>query len=1463
MRGVAAAAFAAIASLAIATAALAGGGTTSTRVNPDIQPVTARPVAIPAATLQPIGAATPNGTSPTRRGLPQTRCAGVNWKTLRKGSQVLLSCFPALPAKTVANTGTPRATAKGARYHPLAATGATIDLTAGAGCGTQGALYSVGCSMKWEATNLTDWSTTDLYEDYQLLPNSTTATLVSSLPYLYNGASANTTTLSSAGTYAFFTYDVTAQVIVSIVYVNAGQAFSIGVYQDPYHTSPQYQFNVNTSSAAYIYLPDVSTNDTYVVYVESTSVNTFCVYMTPNSTPAPYSPSPPPTGAPNALICNPANSPGIAAPSGQLSLTWSLSNSYPAGTYSVVVYDKTAGQTLGQVQVSLTGFQQYGFVLFPTPAAAPTPAAPATPASTLFAWDSATDQSTGGIIATVPNQIGNGGASQTYRMTASDPDGQVVFVGNTNAIPSTCTLTNNTATNCTATATFQFSAASPTLNSPGTYPNNIWTMQLYNPTTKTVEASQAFQIMGYSLQTEFVVGGITQQSLTWIVGTSTNLPASMVFKNTGNINYPNAADPVQGIEYTTGPAATLTNAGGFKPPSGTTGYGITAALTGCTGTYNTTGCSKTVVDSAGNSWTVTVYCSTNNVTAPSLTDQCVITLFPQNQATLTASNSITVSGVTFYMQGNSGSWACFAVPCTTTTSILPADGLSWSSTSTTANSWTPVYFDALNASLDVAAQAFYIGAGTFPANTNRKTVTAPFATNPPSPAPNTHYYQSNFAQADYQNSTPFALTAGRDDIMVINLVGCTGAGTPVSGCTSNLQYNAGEVGITFPSSINAANITVDASSPKVPGQNYYYGAPVTTVNTAAGNTCMASLPPNSICLNAGATAPNGTTGANNTTSGIFSGDITQIYLDVPAATSSFTSQEMEIQVWDNGNFGWSGLSTTGYIENPTIGGGAGGPNVDSLSLQAFSLNSNLMAAQFNPSTVSPQGTTTSYSLTFGNTTTAADPNPDPIDAIDIEEATSAAWTISGTPTVTGPTGWEYETTVTNGSTNQYLFGLTACAPGAAGQSATFSAGAQPAQPPTGPTYPTTYQTALGPCTLAQYDNAIAAGGSATLNFTLNNSTTGTETFYIYAHGANGGGWSAPKVVTLTSSAITASAKLFSVAQGATDASCVTTSNVATNTVAQVSKSPNCFIYEVMNTSASGTQNVATTSIALPAFDINGLATNPGDWTLVGSPLNQYVVLGTISGGTFKTTGIPAGCTITLANITNPTPGSTNGAIEVTGCTAFTGGTNIAVEFVANTPSVESDSYLLPTTINGAAAGLAWTGSDEVTVTFSLGLSISVDPANPGPGNSHPNVVCNPAQCTFSGETVNFGEFAANTTITGTDVVRATVIYEGSTVAATCPAGAGVVANTWQLQVTASANATTELNTSVDETNSSANLTYGTGVNTYFEPTTTSTTLACGNYTAGTDYDVLQNFRVENGTDVTGHQVTITYTLIAN
>ncbi len=1426
--------------MAVATAAFAGGNAVGTRLTPN---------PLPALTARPLATVHPMPTYGARRALPG-RCPGVNLAKLKAGQKVALSCLPALPLKSSVNTATPKATLKGGRYHPLAATGATIDLTAAANCGSTGALYSVGCSLTWKATNNGDWSTSDQYEDYYVPPTATTATLVSAGPYAYNAATAHTTTLSAAGTYAFFVYDTTAQVIISIVYVNAGQSFTIGIYQDPYHTQASYQYNVNTSSAAYIYLPNVSTNDTYVVYIMSTSVNSFCVYVTPNSTPAPASPSPYPSGAPNSLICNPANSPGISAPSGQLSLTWQLSESYPAGTYSVVVYDKTAGQTLGQVQVSLTGFQQYGFLLYGTPAPAPSPANPTVSTATLFAWDSANDQSTGGIVADVPNQVGG-----TYRMTASDPDGQVVYVATTNTIPGTCTLTNNNSSTCTATGTFQFSAASPTLNSPGTYPNNIWTMQLYNTGTNTVEASQAFELMGYSMQTQFVLNGVDTNTLTFNLGTpSAAVPASMIFTNTANLNYPNAPDPIEGIEYTSGPAATL--AGTFTPP-GNTGYGVTMTLGSCTGAYNSAGgCSETVTDSSGNSWTLTDHCNTATPQTATLTGQCVLKFVPSNNVTLLPGGSITVSGMNFYADGGSGTWSCYDIPCNTATSILPADGLAWSSTGATSPAWTPVYYGSSGSALVGTSNAHYIGSATFPGNTSRNAVAE--ATNPPTvPWINTHFYPAEFAQGEYQNSSPFAIATGREDILVINLSACSGTAAPAPSCGGASGQGLGEIAITFPTNIDATQITVDPSEPKTPTgggatQGYY------TISSTGNNACWDTLGTNALCFNPAGGTYNGT--GNRGDVGIGVGNQGQIWLDVPASQASYIAQELQVESWSTSELTWTTLPADGHTETAVVGGAVAGTPVDSLSIQGLSLNSNLMAAQFDPSTVSPGATTTSYSLAYTNTTFAADANPDPVDAIVLEQATSSGWNLTApTFTGTGSGGWaNLSGTGYNvaGNDLEYWFGVCT-------NEYTNHTTAGPPQPPTGPTNPTAAQTALGAaCTAAQEQDAIAAGGSLTINFTLANTTTGTQTFYLYAHGANGGGWSAPKTVTVTSSSKTASVKFYSVASGATDASCDTTSNVATNTVAQVSKSPNCFIYEVSNTSATGT-DIGTVDISLPAFDINGLATDSGDWNLVGSPVTQYVVLGTISGGLFKTTGIPAGCAISVANTYDPVSGSTPGQIQVSGCTGFAPTGNIAVEFVADTPSTESDSYLFPSTIDGVTAGLAWTGSDEVSVAFSLGLAISVDPSNPGPGNSHPNVVCNPAQCTFSGETVNFGEFAANTTITGTDVVRATVVYEGSTVAASCPAGAGTVANTWQLQVAASANATTELSTSVDETNSTSGLTYGTGVGTYFSPTAAVTTLACGNYTANSDFDVLQNFEVQNGADVTGHQVTITYTLIGN
>ena len=173
----------------------------------------------------------------------------------------------------------------------------------------------------------------------------------------------------------------------------------------------------------------------------------------------------------------------------------------------------------------------------------------------------------------------------------------------------------------------------------------------------------------------------------------------------------------------------------------------------------------------------------------------------------------------------------------------------------------------------------------------------------------------------------------------------------------------------------------------------------------------------------------------------------------------------------------------------------------------------------------------------------------------LEQVTNKLWTLSApTITGTGSGGWSsLSGTGYNpaGNTMEYWFGLCG-----ASQYTNHTTGGPPQTPP-GVTNPSTAQPALGSpyCTGAQEQDAIAPGGSLTFNFSLADTTTGTKTFYVYAHGANGGGWANLKTITVNSTSETASAKFYSVAQGSTDASCSTSQTVAANTVAVKRRNP--------------------------------------------------------------------------------------------------------------------------------------------------------------------------------------------------------------------------------------------------------------------------------------------------------------------
>jgi hypothetical protein len=1426
---------------ALATAALAQVHT--------VRPVTPAPVMrmsaapLPTMTMRPIATADPQAFK--KRYV----------HAVAPGTRVPLSQLPPVPMKTVMNTIIPGKHPRGGahRMHPMAATGATFDVTPAATCatgGTVGELYNVGCQLTLQATAMSGWSSTDTYQYYVVPPNSTTATaFVASATWVptgcpatcigtsYNGTSA---LLGTAGTYALLVYDTTKQVFATSVYVNAGPVVSIGVYQDAFHSSPSYQFDTVSSTAAYIYVTNLATSDHYVVYVNSTGVNTYCVYMSPTVTPTPLPPSPRPTGVANALLCNPSLPTGNTPVGGALQVIWPLNTTLESGSYQIVLYDQTHTETVASVQVSLTASGSIPLLTYGgTPAPNPSKGPNAPTSTSVVAWDSTNDQAVAGITGTSNGTLPAG----NYTWSITDPEGQVV---------STTAVT--LASNGTLSHPFVFSALG--LASPGQYPSTNWVMQLYNSGQKTILGSQSFQVVGYSSMTQFDVGGTLSAVLnipcSVCPGGGTTVDAQTAglrITNTGNGVFPGSADSFgQGtnaaIEYSTGNNFTTA----FPiPPTNTGQSGVFVTLNSGATPSPVSACSPSctlnVNDSNGNAWVATDYCS---AAAVNLTGECNIMLAPSNGGTVLPPGSyIEIPQANANWSGEVGNdgatppaWACYNTPCSTATSILPTHGLAWSSTSTSSPAWTVATIGGIYSGEPTSGTVALLIAGSCTSSgsvcSGSRSTTSPFA--------GTHFYDLNFLQGDYQLSTPFTATSGRSDIVSFK-VSNTGSGGTANPFT--------QLAFGIPSYFAVSGITVDA---------------LTTTGWAK-ETCPTGFGPQYFCVSGGSIG----IGANET-----------VYLDVPMSVASFAFNEFTVQAWSSYQQVWLGLGTTGTPTAPTCGNGAAcSTTLDSLGFATYSLNSTLVGASFQPSTVGTGTNPTSLSLVVSNTSTGADPNPDAVDAVVIQQlnGSTASWQISGAPTITGPSSWlslSGTGYIPAAGSMQYWFGVCTNQ-----YNNHASLGGAPPTPPPNPPGPTAaVASQVVPCTAGQENNSLAAGESATFNFKLNQAmTAGTYTFYVYVHGANGGGWSAPKPVTLTVSSESAKVNFFSV-QSPTGGATTTVTN---GNVATISATPNEFVYEITNTSA--TTSIGKVDITLPAFDINNQRAediNGVSWQLVGSPITTNIVVGTVSGGVFTVAGKPAGCAVNAANTTDPSPGVTNGQIEISGCTGFAPNAILAVEFQTQSPQTESDSYLFPSTIDGSFnAGLAWIGSDEVTTTFAIGLSLVVDPTNPGPGASDPSVSC--SQCAFSGSTVDFGPIfnppTVPNTITGSDIVRASVIYGGAT-------NAG---HTWSLTMSANNNPTcvgcaitSELLYDVEQQNplgtSQTGCTAGSitvaapqqvmaAVSTGTSNVATGTETTCSTFRAnatGPDYDVIQSFKVQLGTESpNGRVIILTYTLVAS
>ncbi len=1351
------------------------------------------------------------------------------------GTKVPLSRLPHLPMKTGLNTIVPGKNKHGGHYRPLAATGASIGVTAAAACatgGTIGDLFNVGCQLTIAASAGlgTGWSATDHYQYYVVPPNSTSATEFGTAqgctpsgagdPWTTSNIPTCTITdtlLSTQGTYAFFVYDTTKQVIPAIIFVNAGQVFTIQVYSDPFHTQQQYQFDTQSSPAAYIYLQNVAPSDYYVTYVMSSGVNAYCVFMTPPGATIP-SPSPRPTGTTSNLLCDPSTSSGLQAPGGDLSVTWNFASNIEGGAYDIAVYDLTASTLLGEVRVALRA--PGNAAILPqgsTTGMNPSPGPNGPTSTTEVAWDGTSDQSVGGITGTTQQSL----AAGTYTWTMSNPEGRVLG-GPTNVTLATKTTTTNT---------FAFGA---TMNPPGEYPSANWTMQLYQPSTQTMYGAQSFQMVGYHSTTNFVIGGSSSLQLNFPTApTPTATPASIKILNNSDVVYGGTQNADSFGQGNTAPAIIFTTDNSGLLGNGVTPsvanlrtYGNGVIMTFTNGQNCDPSCSTTVTDSSGNSWTATDYCSNATpINVATTNDGCLVSLTPVNSGTVLAPEGSITIPMYWYAQGGNNGWACYNTPCNLLTTVLPTHGLSWSLANNPSNptAWTPITIGSVN-----SAHAVFSGTARFDYVGSRPTTSGSCCvTQGTTPVvAGAHFYQQNFTRAEYQNSTPF--TAGTRTNVAEFLIKNTSTGTsPYDEITANTGSQTLAIG--FPSYLVASKVTTDTLSTGT------WGATV---------ACPSSFGVTFVCWKGPTIAGGGAT--------------SPLYVDLPEPVTSFAVNELTVQAYAGNEYVWFTLTKDGTSNETTTDQAY---SVDSLGMAAYSLNSNLMSGALTPSTIGTGQNPTPFTFSIANTSTSADPFPDSIDAIVLEQTASSTYTVNGTPTLSGAgANWAYKTTYTGSTANTLDYVFSVCGtPAKALLAPEINSVAVPltTAPYPGPT----------PCAAANEANSLQStnAGPLTVNMKLNGVfSAGTMNFNMYAHGANGGGWSTPKTITATFSSLAASSGFTS----------INGTSVATNAEPTVGVAPpSTYVYTVQNNSLTGT-NLTKILITLPAFDVNGASATDGSangyWELV-TPYSSTITLG----GTGYS---GSGCSVNTggSNTFNPTPGSTNGQIEVDCGTGIATGKTLTVSFQSYNPSSQSDTYQFPATVYSGAANTtaspSWIGDQQVLVSFSVGLTVVVNPTNPGPGGSTPVVNC--TACAFSGATIDFGPIANSASVTGGDVVRASVIYTGAT-------NAG---KNWQLSFSAVSNPACagascggilyELLGGVDANNTPLNpkscgaMTITPAVsNTYVAlPVAPSTQqLVSGpENQCSYGYDTIQNYKVQVGTEaINGQIITVTYTLIVN
>ncbi|MDQ2872912.1 MAG: hypothetical protein M3R35_07285, partial [Candidatus Eremiobacteraeota bacterium] len=1164
-------------------------------------------------------------------------------------------------------------------------------------------------------------------------------------------------TLSNQGTYVIGEYDQTKNTWIAVVYITVGSANGLITYADSTLRIPSTNFVIPSAGTTYAYINAVGlpSSDNYVVYIEQTSTNPACVYYAPASTLPPGN---------NKGLCDPNSSVGQSAPGGSLTVAWPITSSYIGAGYSIVVWDKTTQRRVAQSEVALTTSAGTGQInLTPVTGSNPSPGPnPMATPGVRFAFDNTSDQSVGGININMSGLNRN----DFYCFSISDPNGRVYADQATQSFDVACGNPNN-AGGLSLTDTF--------LNNyqPLNYAPNTYLVNAYDVATGFVPISESFQVLGYNAITQF-----TDSAGTSIVGNALVVPfgsstgGGLQFTNDGDTYFGiGNGDPLTGVFFDTG------------------SNGVTITLQcNCN--------SETVVDTAGQTWVVTLL-----TTGTGTTTRSRLTLYPQTAGQALPMNaSITLPNLTFHNAPTSN--RCTG-GCTGLTSVLPDDGLAWSVPNNPASS-NPVFFtNSGSGGNTFGGSASVTHLGITPNGVG-------YSGGAAAGEEQHGYYPrqiSAWSGALYATNQPFTQAGTSSDVYAVTVQNSSsGASGKVTGLA--VVFPAG-----YSSGSYAVQPSVDANSP--------------TKWQIDATNCPPALPANgSICLK-----------PLNPNTGIAPGTSQTIYLDVrndPQASFGYTDFTVEAYLP-------SPFSLTPAVQQNVFVGQIA--TVDSTAVAAYSLNGGLMTPLFTPQS---EGTNTNnpVQISVQNTAVSQDPNPDYLDAMIVELPNGVVNPASFSGLT--PAGWQYLGNAPGfgGATTDYWFGLCA--------SQFVTADGPVLSPP--PVKP-----ALPACSQGVEQNSIAPG--STFQFTtpiVTGGVGGTITGTMYAHGANGNGWSRGHAFNLAVTPVAATAGFVQ------DGSYGAPAAIPSNTTPQIGADTNTtfgnsFVYEIDNTSSAG-NNINSAVVTIPYLDTSGADARDNSGTGQGW---QITSAPTLSG---------SGWSKCAATYTNPTGGSSNGNITIVNsggtCTIAPGG-KLDITFAMKAPYRVNETAKFSTVVNGGVnAAENWFSSTDMQVVLSAQLGISVWPnPDPGPlgggGAAAPN--CTSA-CTYiqASNLLDFGNIANNSANTGTDVVQVSIFTNAAS-----PVG-------WQLYVSTNnnpANApgppSNELLHQVDMAHSSS----GSGMN--FDSTVFTVIPTSGNGTELVDtgagvaprrqpYDVVNNMKVQiSGGTTAPNTSVLTYTFISN